>query len=220
MLLTVLLVAHIAVLGYWLGSELMLNALYRFIAHAKHMPFSERDALMEQNMTMDQSVRYALILQAGLGFALSALYGYVPGGEGTAIGAGVATVLWLAFVEYVHHVRHGPFGKRLMAIDRGSRWVILAALVAIAVGLIGGDWDMPLWMRWKLALFAGVIACGVGLRLGLVSHFRTWQIMARDGPTDETNEIVRVTYWRITSILFLLWTFIAGITALSVLKPL
>ena len=78
---------------------------------------------------------------------------------------------------------------------------------------------MPEWLRWKLALFAGVIACGVGIRFALIAHFRTWAVMARDGSTEATNAIIRRTYVRATSILGLLWIFIAAITVLSVSKP-
>ena len=42
MLLTVLLVAHIAVLGYWLGSELVINSTYRYVSYGRHVPFAER----------------------------------------------------------------------------------------------------------------------------------------------------------------------------------
>ena len=127
--------------------------------------------------------------------------------------------IWLAFVEAVHRLRHSAIGKRLGDIDRGSRYLFMALLVAIAVGLIGGAWPMPLWLRIKLALFACVMASGVGIRLALISHFRTWAVMAREGPSDATNEIIRKTYWRATSVLLLLWVFIAAIVVISVWKP-
>ena len=219
MLPQILLVAHIAVLGYWLGSELVINSTYRYLSYSSGMPFAERSRLMEHVMDVDQHVRYALVLQFGLGFAIAALYGYVPGGTATAIVVGVLAALWFAFVEIIHHLRGQPAGKRLGAIDRASRYVIMALLIATAVGLIGGGWDMPSWLRLKLALFAGVIACGVGIRFALISHFRTWAVMAREGPTDETNAIIRRTYVRATSVLVLLWLFIAAIVAVSVWKP-
>ena len=81
MLITVLLVVHIAVLGYWLGSELVINSTYRYVAYGRHIPFAERNRLMEHVMHVDQHVRYALVLQAGLGFGLATLYGMIPGGE-------------------------------------------------------------------------------------------------------------------------------------------
>ncbi|MEO5829905.1 MAG: hypothetical protein ABIQ36_04990, partial [Rhodanobacter sp.] len=84
MLLQTLLVMHIAVLGYWLGAELVINSTYRYVSCGSHMPFAERNRLMEHVMHVEQHVRYALVLQAGLGFALAALYGFVPGGERSA----------------------------------------------------------------------------------------------------------------------------------------
>lgn len=214
-----LLAIHIAVLGYWLGSEFVINSTYRYVSYSGDMPFAERARLMEHVMHVDQHVRYALALQATLGTALAALYGYIPGGDDLAIAAGVFGVLWLAFIEAVHRLRHRPVGKTLGAIDRASRYVLMAVLAAVAIKLIGGGWPMPEWLRWKLALFAGVIACGVGIRFALIAHFRTWAVMARDGPSDETNAIIRRTYVRATSILVLLWVFIAAIAALSVWKP-
>jgi len=220
MILPWLLAAHIAVLGYWLGSEFVINSTYRYVSYGDKMPFDERSRLMEHVMHVDQHVRYALVLQASLGLALAALLGYVPGGDTLAIGAGIFGALWLGFVEAVHRARHSSIGKTLGAIDRWSRYLLMAVLVATALGLIGQAWPMPLWLRWKLALFAGVMMSGVGIRLALISHFRTWAIMAREGPTDATNAIIKRTYVRATSVLLLLWVFIAGVAILSVWKPM
>ena len=214
-----LLAIHIAVLGYWLGSELVINSTYRYVSYGADMPFAERARLMEHVMHVDQHVRYALALQATLGTMLAALYGYLPGGGNVVMAAGVFGLAWLAFIEAVHRLRHNAAGKTLGAIDRASRYVLMVALLGIAAGLIGGAWPMPEWLRWKLALFAGVIACGVGIRFALIAHFRTWAVMARDGSTEATNAIIRRTYVRATSILGLLWIFIAAITVLSVSKP-
>ncbi|MCA3254243.1 MAG: hypothetical protein INF91_01340 [Alphaproteobacteria bacterium] len=214
-----LLAAHIAVLGYWLGSELVINSTYRYVSYADAMPFAERDRLMEHVMHVDQHVRYALVLQAALGTALAASYGYVPGGRTVATGALVVGALWLLYVEGVHRLRHSAAGQRLAAIDRASRYVLMALLLALAIGLVGGAWPMPLWLRWKLAAFAGVMASGVGIRFALIAHFRTWAIMRRDGVTPETNAIIRRTYVAATSVLVVLWLFIAVIVALSLWKP-
>ncbi|HSN71850.1 MAG TPA: hypothetical protein VLT59_10070 [Steroidobacteraceae bacterium] len=219
MLLHWLLVAHVAVVGYWLGSELVINNLYRYVSYSGAMPFAERDRLMQRVMDVDQHVRYALVLQAGLGFTLATLYGYVPGGRTAAFVAGSVAVAWLVFVEVIHRWRHRPVGVRLAAIDRGARYVVVALFVALAAGWLGTDWPMPSWLRLKLALFAGVMLCGVGIRFALIQHFRTWAIMAREGPNEVTNAAIRATYVRATAVLVLLWIFIAGITVTSVVKP-
>lgn len=219
MILQALLVMHIAVLGYWLGAELVINSTYRYVSYGSHMPFAERNRLMEHVMHVDQHVRYALVLQAGLGFALAALYGFVPGGEQSAWLAGGLCVLWLAFVEVTHRLRHRASGHTLGTIDRGSRYVFIALLLGIAAGIIGSRWNMPLWLHIKLALYAAVMASGVGIRLALISHFRTWKVMAAEGPSDITNAIIRRTYVRATSVLGVLWIFIVAMVVVSVWKP-
>ena len=218
MWLKVLLVVHIAVLGYWLGAELVINSTYRYVARSAGMPFAERGRLMQHVMHADQHVRYALVLQAGLGFALAAAYGYVPGAPGTTWLALGLCALWLGFVELVHRLRHHAAGARLAWLDRASRYLFMALLLALAAGLAGGDWPMPGWLRIKLALFAAVMACGVGIRLALVRHFRIWADMAGGGG-DEGNAAIRRISRQATAILAVLWACIAAIAVLAVWKP-
>lgn len=215
----IILVVHIAVLGYWLGAELVINSTYRYLALRADMPFGERGRLMDHVMKVDQHVRYGLALQASLGTALAALYGWVPGGTATAVVAGVLGVLWLGYIEAVHRLRRHPLGPRLAAIDRGMRYPLILLLLAFGAGLIGGAWPMPDWLRLKLGLFAGVVASGVGIRLSLMDHFRTWRAMERDGETEEGNAVIRRTYYRSTAVLVLLWVFISAMVVVSLLKP-
>ena len=220
MLLHALLVAHIVVLGYWLGSELVINSTYRYVSWSSGMPFAERDRLMNHVMDVDQHVRYALVLQAGLGTMLAALYGFFPGGVSLAVGAAVATACWLTLVEAAHRLRRTDAGRRLAALDRGVRYALAALLVVLGVTALDGTLPtLPAWLGWKLLAFAGVVACGVGIRFALMTFYRTWQQIAREGSSGERERAIRATYVRATSLLGLLWLFIAAITALSLLKP-
>ena len=219
MLLQALLVAHIGIVGYWLGSELVINSTYRYVCFGTRLPFPERNRMMEHVMGADQHVRYALALQVATGFALAALYGFIPGGSTAAWIAVISGALWLAFIETVHRLRHGRAGRRLGAFDRGSRYLLIAVLVCISIGLIGRGSPIPGWLRLKLGLFAGVMACGVGIRIALVAHFRVWRVMAQKGPDEHGNALIRRIYIKATSILGLLWTLIACIVVISVWQP-
>lgn len=218
-MITWLLVAHIAVLGYWLGSELVINATYRYVCYHDEMALGDRSRLMDHVMHVDQHVRYALVLEASLGLMLCAKLGYLPGGQPLFVAAALAGVLWLIFVELVHRLRTRNIGHRLASIDRASRYALLVILLAVAAGWLGSGWHITTWLRWKLALFAGVIACGIGIRLALIQHFTTWAAMTRDGVSASRNHLIKRTYVRATSVLVLLWVFIAGIVVLSVMKP-
>ncbi len=215
-----LLIAHIAVLGYWLGSELVINSVYRYVSYSDDMPFAERTRLMDHVMHVDQHVRYALVLQTTLGTMLASLYGYIPGGEPVALAAAGVGLCWLGYIEVIHRMRNHEIGHTLARIDRASRYVLITGLVLIALGLVGGEWPIPLWLRWKLAAFACVMACGIGIRFVLITLFQTWTIMAEQGVLPEYNVLIRQTYMRATSLLVLLWAFIAIILFLSIAKPM
>lgn len=208
-----LFVAHIAVLGYWLGSELVINSQYRFVTHRSDLEFAARDAVMDHLMDADQHVRYALILQLMLGTMLLGGLGMAPP-YWTWIAA-VGGTLWLALVELVHRSRKDPHGKPLAAIDRVLRYAMIAALPV--TGLLMPEW--PLWMRLKIALFAGIMACGVGIRFALIHHFRLWARLASGDASAALESEIRRTYWRATGVLILLWLFIAAIAVLAVVKP-
>lgn len=219
MLLKFLLVAHIAVLGYWLGSELVINSTYRYVSWSAGMPFAERNRLMDHVMDVDQHVRYALVLQAGLGTMLAALLGYLPGGTGLAWAALAGMAAWLALVELTHRRRAQPSGRRLAAVDRGVRYLAIAALLGLAGLALPGPSPLPGWLGWKLVAFAGVIACGLGIRFALMALYRHWGEIARDGSSPARERAIRRTYLQATSLLALLWALIAAIVALSILRP-
>jgi hypothetical protein len=227
MLVSVLLVAHIAVLGYWLGAELVINSSFRYVCWSARMPVEERRRLMEHVMDVDQHVRYALVLQLGLGFVLAALLGWMPGGDVTAWVCAALAAAWLVLVELTHRLRHAHIGQRLAAIDRGLRYGVMAALLLLSVtgsiatvSLPGWPaWSLPVWLTGKLVLFAGVMACGVGIRFALIDFFRIWQEVAVLGSTEAREVRVRRSYARATAILVGLWVLIAAIVVLSLGRP-
>lgn len=215
----VLLVFHIAVLGYWLGSEFVINSEYRYVCRAAAMPFAERKRLMEHVMDVDQHVRYALVLQAGLGTVLAALLGYFPGGSTLAWIAGIVGLLWLVFVEVIHRLRHGAHGQRLARLDRLIRSLLMAVLVVGGLSAVYGAISLHGWLAWKLILFGGVIACGIGIRYSMIRFFGVWREIEAGGSNPDLEEAIQKVYVSSTSILGLLWVCIAGIVVLSILKP-
>jgi hypothetical protein len=208
-----LMVLHIAVLGYWLGSDLVINSEFRFIVHRSGLPLAARDAMTDHLMKVDQHVRYALVLQAVLGTLLLAGSGLMSARYGpAALALGIG---WLALVEAAHRWRKEPRGARLARLDRLVRYAVAGALLAAA--WVQADW--PGWLRFKLALFAGVIGCGVLIRFQLIRHFALWADILSDGSTPAREAALRVIYRRATAILALLWGLVLTIAALAVLRP-
>ena len=214
-----LLVLHIVVLGYWLGAELVINANFRFVTRASSLPFDERDRLLDHVLDVDQHVRYALILQAGLGTMLAALLGYLPGGNALALAAAVLAGTWLVLVEITHRLRKRPGGPLLARADAVLRYSLMAALIATGALAFAGALSLPGWLATKLLLFAGVILCGLGIRWAIIRYYKSWFVLEREGSTPQLETELQQRYWQATTILLVLWALIAGIAALSVGKP-
>ena len=183
------------------------------------MPFDERDRLLDHVLDVDQHVRYALILQAGIGMMLAALLGYLPGGDGLALAAALLCGGWLVLVEFTHRLRKRASGRMLASIDMSVRYALMAALAAAAVAALGGALALPTWLALKLALFAGVIACGLGIRWSIIRYYRDWAALEREGSSVALESRLQRRYWQATTILIGLWVLIGGIVALSVAKP-
>jgi len=214
------LLLHILVVGYWLGSELVINSTFRYVCWSGGMPFEERARLMDHVMVVDQHVRYALILQASLGTALGAWLGYFPGGQVLALVALGLGLLWLGFVELTHRRRHEPSGNMLSLIDRLSRAVLAGALVVIAAAAFAGANALAPWLAAKLFLFAGVITSGLVIRVFLMRFFQTWATIKQVGSDDKKEARIRELYVKSTTTLIVLWLFIAGIVWLSFSKTM
>ena len=219
MLINALLVAHVIVVGYWLGSDLVINSTFRYVSRAASMPFEERDRLLDHVMDVDQHVRYAMILQLGLGTALAALLGYLPGGMTLAAAAAVAAIAWLALVEFTHRLRKQPVGYSLARIDRMIRYTAILVALSLAAAGLAGYYNLAGWLSFKLMLLAGAMLSGLGIRLELIRYFRVWQEIRTEGSSVARESALRRRYTSATSVLAVLWLFVSGIVALSLLKP-
>lgn len=219
MLIAALLLAHIATVGYWLGSELVINSTYRYVAFSAGMPFPERNRLMDHVMNVDQHVRYALVLQGGLGTMLLALLGYMLGGVVAAWAAATLAMAWLLLVEITHRQRKEPLGATLARVDRLVRYLAVVVLAGAAGAGFLNLAGLPRWLMWKFVLLALIVACGLGIRFALMAFFRAWEELADTGSTPGTEQRVRSTCLQATAVLAGLWACIAGVVLLSLFKP-
>ncbi len=214
-----ILVLHIVVLGYWLGSELVINSTYRYVSYAKDMPFAERKRLMQHVMNVDQHVRYALILQFMLGFMLATQRAYLPLAQVTVWVFLLAGIVWLIGIEIVHRQQQSKYAAVLAKADRVLRYLLIPALLLIAWLALSNEIAMPNWLGLKLVLFAATMACGVGIRFALIRFFQVWKNIEEQGSSEHREQQIRAVYIKATSILILLWVFIAVIIWLSIWKP-
>lgn len=212
--------AHVLVMGYWLGSELVINALTHYIARSSSLPAAERMRLWDFLLDVDQHVRNALILSVPLGFTLAAFLGLVPlGGAGLAA-LWVLSALWFGYMWLVHWRRKTPGGRALAVWDWRLRYLLIVLFAGSALWSLATGRPYPTtWLALKVLLFAGVMACGIAVRHYIREAYRdALPAIAEGRATAEDEATFRRLMARATWALVVLWTLLFTIGALGAFK--
>lgn len=213
-------VAHIAVWGYWIGSDLVVNQLTHYLTHAERMDGPERNRLWRFLLHVDQHPRNALILTVPIGLTLASMLGLLALGTTGLVVVWVLSAVWFWFMWHVHLRGDSPRGPVLRTWDVRLRY----ALIAVALGV--GVWSLatkgPLeagWLAAKLVLFAGVMAAGVGIRLYIHDFLKTWPDIVKHGSTPQREAAIRTSMRRATWVLAVLHALLVVIAYLGYAKP-
>ncbi|NBU25436.1 MAG: hypothetical protein EBS39_07425 [Gammaproteobacteria bacterium] len=213
--------AHVLVMGYWLGSELVINALTHYIARSRSLPAAERMRLWDFLLDVDQHVRNALILSVPLGFTLASFLGLVPLGAVGLAALWAGSALWFWFMWLVHWRRKAPEGRILAAWDWRLRYLLIALAAGSALWSLATGWPLPAtWLALKVLLFAGVMVCGIAVRHYIREAYRgPLPAIAEDRATDADEALFRRLMVKATWALVVLWVLLFTIGALGALKP-
>lgn len=214
--------AHVLVMGYWLGSELVINALAHYVARATTLPGAERMKLWDLVLDVDQHVRNALILSVPLGFSLAALRGLVPLGSTGLVLLWIASAAWFWFMWLVHWRRKAPEGPALARWDWWIRYALIALFALVSLWSLATGWPLATrWLAFKVLLFSGVIACGIGVRYCIRAAYRSaLPAIAADRAGEAENREFQTLMVKATWMLVVLWVLLFAIGALGALKPI
>ncbi|MBU6212661.1 MAG: hypothetical protein KJS73_10730 [Gammaproteobacteria bacterium] len=213
--------AHVLVMGYWLGSELVINALTHYIARTTSLSGVERMRLWDFLLDVDQHVRNAMIMSVPLGFTLASMLGLVPI-EGVGMWAlWVVSALWFWFMWMVHWRRKSPNGVVWARWDWRLRYPLIIFFAGSGALSLAIGWPYPApWLAAKVLLFAGAMVCGIFVRHYIREAYRSaLPAIAADRATDADNEAFRILMIKGTWALVVLWALLFAIGALGALKP-
>jgi len=216
----ILLWLHVLVMGYWIGSDLVINALTHYVARADGLPPAERKRLWDFLMHVDQHPRNALILSVPLGFTLAAQIGLLQLDNAALTMLWLASAAWFAQMWITHWKREDGGGASLAKWDWRIRYILIAAFVFMGVqSLLTGSPLAAPWLAWKAILFAGVMACGIGIRHFIRRCYPAWPRIWDGRGTPDDEAAVRKALMQATYVLWLLWAQLFVIGWLGVTKP-
>lgn len=211
---------HVLVMGYWIGSDLVVNQLTHYTARASGLPGVERKRLWDFLLDVDQHPRNALIFSVPLGLTLASMLGLVAIRGAGLVAVWTLSTLWFWFMWQTHWKHRTPEGRTWAKWDWRLRYVLIAGAVGTGVvSLLTGQPFAAPWLAWKVILFGGVLTCGIGIRYYIRKAYVAWPRIWAGAPDPGDEAIVRSAMWRGTYVLWMLWLLLAVIGYLGAAKP-
>lgn len=163
-----LVVAHLVVAGYWLGTDLAVYYLAGAIADGKR-PAAVRGYAAQAMLVLDMVPRTALVLTLAIGGTLAARMGLFPALTPWLWAFWIAALAWLALTWAVFRLERSALGHRLAQIDFALRVLIALGCLALAVDAFrpGGAVLNAPWLGGKLAILGVIIVLGLVVRVQL-----------------------------------------------------
>lgn len=182
---------HVVGFAYWLGGDLGVFHSSYWVANPTHSP-EVRVAAAKILFWLDQVPRICMTMMLPLGLHLAWRMGALPLTGVHVLAIWVLCFGWLGMVVYLHAA--GPSAQKTL-VTRVDLWFrLLLALTLLAAGLgaaAGIGLTAPLWVAVKLAIFGGMIVCGLLVRLRLKDFGPAFARIASGTVDDETNETIR-----------------------------
>ncbi len=196
--------AHVVGFAYWLGTDLAVFYTSYYVADSERSR-DVRVTLAKVLFALDQVPRMCMTMMLPSGVHLLWRFGLLDVGSVVVLLAWLLGFAWLAMVILIHRVQSTPGKQWLTRIDLALRLALVAGLLGFVSSNIATDSTMPYWANAKLAIFAGLITCGLIIRLRLLAFAPAFARVAQ-GDTDAANEsVLRASLGSTRPLVVLIW---------------
>lgn len=211
---------HCAVIGYYMGSDLVVNQTTWYFIRSAANPVRERARQLRFLLLCDQHPRTGLVLFIATGYALEAGDGLWPTHSPSVPVVLALCVVWLLNTWVSFLLENRPLGRRLVAIDVAWRLAVALVFVALGVGsLLGYGPIAERWMAMKYLLLGALIGGGVSIRFFVRELKAAWPEFIRQGSTPAFEATVHRTLASASYVNWALWALFLSMAWLSVTRP-
>ena len=159
--------AHVLGFVYWLGVDTAVYYTSRYAVDRSLSP-DTRITTIRILFALDLMPRICMTMILPVGVHLAWRLGLIPMPAAAMAMVWLICFAWLAMVLFLHF-RHGsPKHGALTRFDFSFRIVVIGSLIAYAILSLSSDAGARVdWVAWKLLIFAGLISCGLMIRITL-----------------------------------------------------
>lgn len=211
---------HMIVIGYYLGSDFVVDQWTWYLIKSAKDPVDERTRKLKFLLLCDQHPRMGLILFIATGFSVESLAGVSPIAPSDlgwvwAICAIWFVEIWISFLN-----EHTPWGKALVSADIVWRYAVGAGFLVTGLWSLVGDGPFDAgWMALKYALLGCLIGGGVSIRFFVRDLAKAWPEFAKTGSTPMFEATIDRTLFTAMKVNWGLWATFIFMAALQIWRP-
>ncbi len=196
---------HIVAMVYWLGGDLGTFYSSRFVVDPKLSP-AQRGTALKIMLGCDQGPKLCMPLIFAIGFSMSTHLGVITAPTAVSVGVWVVALLWFANVNYLYFTENQAAKARIGKIDLVFRIVVVLGLMTAGMqALVGDSFIHADWVAMKIMIFAGLVACGVYIRLQLKPFVPAFVQLMTNGSSPEVENTLSTALARCRPAVYLIW---------------
>ncbi len=208
--------AHLIAMVYWLGGDLGTFYASRFVVDPKLSP-AQRHTALKIMLGCDQGPKLCMPLIFAIGFTMAADIGFIGVPVAVTIAVWVVALLWFANVNVLYFLQDATLKARLSRIDLGFRVGVVIALLVAGIGaLLGDSFIRADWLAAKFIIFAGLVACGIYIRIQLKPFAAAFGQLMTQGSSSAVEATLSRALARCRPAVYLIWAGIVVSAALGI----
>lgn len=206
---------HVVGLAYWLGGDLGVFYSSYIVSDETKAPIV-RTAAAKMLFALDQAPRICMTLMLPLGLHLAWIRGVFGFGSAAMIAIWFIAFAWTATVVFLHVGSNKTAKSLLTGLDYWFRVIVAIMLIGVGItALTTGAIALPYWVAIKLAIFGGLIACGLMVRIVLKDFGPAFAKLASGQPSAADNAAIQRSLGRTRPIVVCIWIGLLVSTALG-----
>ena len=196
---------HLIAFVYWLGGDLGTFYSSGFVVDSKLSP-AQRHTALKIMLGCDQGPKLCMPLIFALGFSMATNIGFIVVPSAVTVAVWVIALLWFANVNYLFFTQNVAAKARLIKIDLWVRVAVVSGLIAAGVSaLVSESFIRADWLAVKVLIFAGLVSCGIYIRIQLKPFVVAFGQLMTKGSSAEVELTLSQALGRCRPAVYLIW---------------
>lgn len=206
---------HVVGFAYWLGCDLAVFYSSYFVADARRSN-DVRIVTAKILFALDQAPRICMTMMLPTGTYLAWKMGVLQMNAALMTFIWLACFGWLAMVITLHVSAMSKRKVMLTTFDFFFRLTLSLGLVVAGLYSLLGPGTLPYWLAAKLAIFGGLVGCGLVIRVKLRPFGPAFANLVAGNASDADNTAIRQSLGATRPFVVSIWVGLVASTALGI----